>query len=213
MVAGMKAETFFSESDKAKISGAIAQVEKTTAGEIAVMVVDQSDDYPAGPILAGLTLGGIPALLLSDFFGADSIWIFLPLFLVFGLGCGWLSTCLPSLKRIFISKNRQETRVREKALTAFYDKGLYKTRDETGVLFFISLFEHRVWILADKGIYAKIEQTTLQEYAQDIAAGIKNQNATVVLCQEIENVGRILAEHFPIKADDANELSNELLVG
>jgi putative membrane protein len=213
MVERMKAETFFTDSDSVKISQAIERVEKHTAGEIAVMVIDQSDDYPAAQLLAGITIGGIPALLISDFFGGGSIWVFLTLFLFFGIGFGWLSSYVPFLKRIFIPQNRLETRVREKALTAFYDKGLYKTRDETGVLFFISLFERKVWILADKGIYAKIDQATLQEYASDIALGIKNKNATAALCREIDNVGRILADNFPIKADDSNELSNEVIAG
>lgn len=213
MVENMKAETFFTDADKKKISQAIASVEKNTAGEIAVMVVDQSDDYPAAQLLAGITIGGLLALVLSDFFADSSVWFFIPLFLFFGFTCGWLSKRLPHIKKVFVSKSRQETRVREKALTAFYDKGLYKTRDETGVLFFISLFERKVWILADKGIYEKINQETLQKYAHNIALGIKTCNAATALCQEIENVGLILAKHFPIKQDDSNELSNKVITG
>jgi putative membrane protein len=112
--------------------------------------------------------------------------------------------------RFFVPAGRLESRVQDRALRAFYEKGLYKTQDDTGVLFFISLFEHRVWILADEGIYSKITHDDLQEYAQDIARGVKSGTATAALCREIHNVGTVLAEHFPIKPGDINELSNKI---
>jgi uncharacterized membrane protein len=47
----MKAENFFSARENAEIAAAIKEVEKNTTGEIAVMVVDESDSYPEGNIL------------------------------------------------------------------------------------------------------------------------------------------------------------------
>jgi uncharacterized membrane protein len=54
--------------------------------------------------------------------------------------------------------------VREKRLQsckgceAFYEKGLYKTRKNTGVLFFMSCLRRKVWVLADKGIYGRLNR-------------------------------------------------------
>jgi len=90
--------------------------------------------------------------------------------------------------------------VSERALAAFYERELYKTRDETGVLFFISLFERKVRVLADRGIYQKITPESLQEHADSVALGIKNDTACQALCQEIGGVAAVLAEHFPVKA-------------
>jgi len=213
MVKNMKAETFFSEQDKDRIAKAVKAVEANTSGEIAVMVVDRSDDYPEGQILAGITLGGLVALAVTDLLWDDSLWFFLPAALTAGLLFGWLTGFVPYIKRLFTPQDRFDVQVRDRALTAFYEKGLYDTRDDTGVLFFISLFEHKVWVLADKGIYEKISQETLQEYATEVAAGIKNGNATDELCREIKRIGEILAEHFPLKQDDINELSDEVIIG
>lgn len=209
----MKADTFFSDAEKEKISEAIAAVETKTAGELAVMVVDKSDSYPEAGILAGISIGGFLALLITDQLFADSLWYFVPLYAVIGLLIGWGARIFPGLLRYFIPGSRLENQVREEAIMAFYEKGLYKTRDKTGVLFFISLFEHRVWILADKGIYTKINQETLQEYAGDIARGIKEKNAVEALIRQIKRVGEIVAEHFPIQPDDVNELSNKVIIG
>jgi putative membrane protein len=209
----MKAETFFTETDKKRIAEAVRDVELRTAGEVAVMVVDQSDAYPEGQMLAGGLIGSLLALAATELFWVGDLWVFVVSALVLMPLCGWLVQYLPDVKRFFTPNDRLELQVQDRALTAFYDKGLYKTRDESGVLFFISLFEHKVWVLADKGIYEKIQQETLQAYAHNIAAGIKDGQAADMLCQAIADVGELLARHFPVKADDIDELSNEVIIG
>jgi len=208
-----QAETFFTETEKRQIAATIAGVEKTTSGEVVAMVVAASDTYPEASLLAGLTIGGLAALLVTDFFLADSLGYFVPLLTCGVIGFGSLAKIFPPLLRLFIPGRRLETRVAERALRAFYEKKLHATRDNTGVLFFISLLERKVWILADSGIYQKISQDALMAHANEIAAGIKQGQACNALCREIEAVGVILTRHFPIKSDDTNELSNELITG
>jgi putative membrane protein len=94
---------------------------------------------------------------------------------------------------------------------AFYEKGLYKTKQNTGVLFFLSLLERKVWVLADKGIYEKIEQETLNGFAQTVSQGIKEGRACDALCRAIEDAGTLLARHFPVTPGDTNELSDEVM--
>lgn len=209
----MKAETFFSEEEKARICATIEGVEKTTAGEIEVMVVDASDTYPEGRLLVGVLVGGLLALVLTDRFLAASLWSFVPLAVLLAILSSWGSRFLPFVHRLFVPESRIEARVRARALRAFYEKGLYRTRHSTGVLFFISLFERKVWVLADKGIYEKISSEALQAHARETARGIKGRQATEALCREITKVGEILARHFPVCPDDTNELSDEVIIG
>lgn len=206
-----QAETFFTEAEKQQIAATIAEAEEKTSGEVVAMVVAASDAYPEASLLAGLTIGGLTALIITDFFLADSLGYFVPLLTCSAILAGSLAKILPPLLRLFIPGRRLETRVAERALRAFYEKKLHATRDNTGVLFFISLLERKVWILADTGIYQKISQDTLMAHANAIATGIKQGQACDALCREITAVGGILARHFPIKADDTNELSNELI--
>lgn len=209
----MKAEDFFSKQDQERIAEAVRQVELRTAGEVVVQVVDGSDTYPEGRILAGGVLGGLAALIVTDFWLADNLWLFVPLALGLTAFSGWLVGWLPTLHRFFVHPVRLEGQVAEQALVSFYEKGLYKTRGATGVLFFISLFEHKVRVLADKGIYEMISHETLQEYADEVARSVKTGDTPEVLCREIARIGEILAHHFPIEADDSNELTNEVRVG
>ena len=209
----MHAKNLFSDSENAQIAAAIEKVEKTTSGEIAVMVVDDSDSYPEGNILAGVIVGGLLSLVITELYLADSLTVFMIFFAGLSLAVGWMTAYLPALKRIFIPKHRLEQHVRERALRSFYEKGLYKTRDATGVLFFVSLFERKVWILADTGINGKISSPELQVYAREVATGIREGRAAEILCQKIASLGEVLTAHFPVQPDDVNELSNQVIVG
>ncbi len=208
----MKADNFFTAEENVQIAGAIEEVEKNTAGEIAVMVVDESDSYPEGNILSGVIIGGLVSLIVTEFFFADSLTIFMIFFAAFSLAIGWMTEYFPALKRTFIPRNRMDELVREQAVQSFYEKGLHKTMDATGVFFFISLFEHKVWVLADSGIYGRISQQELQLYASDMADGIRQGNAAEILCRKITSLGEVLAKHFPVNPDDENELSNQVIV-
>ncbi len=209
----MKAENFFTGRENAEIAAAIKAVEKNTAGEIAVMVVDESDSYPDANILSGIIIGGLVSLVITELFFDNSLTVFVIFFAGLSLVTSWITAQFPPLKRIFIAKKRSDELVREQAVQSFYEKGLHKTRDATGVFFFISLFEHKVWVLADTGIYSRISQQELQVYARDLAKGIKQGRAAEILCREIADLGEVLAEHFPVKHDDENELSNQVIVG
>ena len=209
----MKAENFFTESEKAEIATAIKKVEEKTAGEIAVMVVDKSDSYPESCILSGLILGGLVSLIITELYFEDSLTIFMIFFAGLSLVTGLITEVFPPLKRIFIPKTRVDELVREQAVQSFFEQGLHNTRDASGVFFFVSLFEHKVWILADTGISKRISPQELKLYASDMAKGIRQGRAAEILCREITSLGEVLAEHFPAKHDDENELSNQVIVG
>ncbi|MHB8880860.1 MAG: TPM domain-containing protein [Thermodesulfovibrionales bacterium] len=207
------AATFFTEEEKKRISATTHQVELLTSGEVAVMVVDRSDIYRDAEIIGGIVFGSIAAFALTEIFFSALIWYYIPLSILFFFLFKKLSGLVPELKVPFITAGRKNEAVAQRALRGFYEKGLCKTRDNTGVLFFISLFEHKVWVLADKGIYLKIQQETLNRLALTVTQGIKEGHACDTLCQSITEAGQILAEHFPVRHDDTNELSNEVITG
>ena len=64
--------------------------------------------------------------------------------------------------------------------------------------FFISLLEHKVWVLADKGINEKIKQGTLNKFARHVAQGIREDRACDTLIEAIREAGELLALHYPI---------------
>ncbi len=208
----MKADRFFTEEENRKISATIKDIESRTDGEIAVMVVDSSNHYHEAEVLGGVILGSLLALIVTVLFFHDSLWVYISLSILFFFPFGLLCARFPKLKAAFLSVKKKEETVRLRALRAFYEKSLYKTRHHTGVLFFISLLERKVWVLADKGIYKKMDQETLNQFAGMVSQGIKEGRACdASLCQAIEGVGRLLAEHFPITYGDTDELPDQVL--
>ena len=77
-----KAELFFTEADKEKLRAAVVDVESRTIGEVVVMVVDTSDDYPEAEIIGGIFLSSLVSVILTFLFFHASIFWFVPISLV-----------------------------------------------------------------------------------------------------------------------------------
>jgi putative membrane protein len=99
-----------------------------------------------------------------------------------------------------------------RSLAAFTAQGLHYTRAHTGILILASLLEHRVEVLADKGINEKVPVGTWDEVVQILTRGLKTRNACDAYCKAIERCGDILAQHFPRPPDDQDELGNKLVI-
>jgi putative membrane protein len=211
MRAHPKSERFFTAEEKERLKIATHEVESKTIGEIAVMVVDHSDHYIEAEVLGGILLGSLLSLILSVLFFQASLWSYIPLSFIFFFPCWFLFIKVEGLKKSFIGIRRKEEAVRLRAERAFFERGLYRTKKNTGVLFFVSLLERKVWVLADKGIYKKMDQETLNRFANEVSRGIKEGRAYDALSQAIQEIGVYLAKHFPITPDDTNELSDDVM--
>lgn len=206
-----RAETFFSESEQERISQAVREAEANTSGEIATMIVNESDRYREAALSGSLFLAASLALALAAVTHHVTIWSYIPMFFVFYLPCRLLFDRFPSLKLPFAGKARISDAVRIRAVRAFYEKGLYRTRNETGVLIFMSLLERKVWILGDRGINERIDQSSWKTMAADLAGGIADGRGCDALCSAIAGCGDELSRHFPRRRDDVNELDDRLI--
>jgi putative membrane protein len=207
------AADYFTPAEQEQIRQAVATAEKATSGEIATMVVPRSDSYREAVTLGAVLGAATVALIIAVVSHHVTIWSYLPLTMVLFFPLHLLVNRFPVLQRPFIAPSRLNEAVRERAVRAFYEKGLYRTQHETGVLIFISLFEHKVWILGDRGINAKIPADAWGELVGILTAGIKAGKACEALCEVVSRCGDELARHFPRKADDSNELQDEILSG
>ncbi len=230
------AKNFFNESERTSIEDAVRAAELKTSGEIVVMVADESALYREAAMLGAIAFGALSALLaeisvraffLHGAFWSDgaagfvvqllsatatqvSVWTFIPLLSLFYYVWKYVMLKFPGFKLLFVSKARLLEAVREGAIRAFYEKGLYRTRDETGILIYISIRERRVWILGDRGINEKIAPQRWEELSNELVAGIREGRGGMATTSIIEKCGDELARHFPRKSDDENELDNRV---
>ena len=206
-----KSHSFFSDDEKERISHAVKDAESRTSGEIATMIVDHSDRYHEAEVLGGGLVAGLAALSIAIAIQHVTIWTYIPMVCILNIPARLLFIRFPKLKVPFINKQRMIHAVRERAVRAFYEKQLYKTRDENGVLIFVSILERKVWILGDRGVDRKIHHDAWQSHATEISVGINEGRACAALCTVIDKCGQMLAEHFPRKEDDTNELPDDLI--
>lgn len=207
----IKAKNLFTSDEQKKIEEAVSKAEKTTSGEIAIMILDESDSYIETAIFGAIMLSGLISLFVPFFLKQYEIWFYLPAVLILYPLFYFLMNRVTVLKRLFTPDDRINSAVQRRALSAFYEKGLYKTKDETGILIFLSLFERKVWILGDKGINAKIPANFWNDISREIAKGMFEKNHSDAMVSAIGKCGAELTKHFPIKPGDKNELSNKVI--
>jgi len=199
-------------SAKQSIEEAVRRAEAKTVGEIVVVVLERSDRHPGANWLCALVFLLAGSSLLAGFLPWDRPELLLGCQLALG-GLGyWLARRLPGLQRVFISEARATEMAGEQALQEFYAHKLHRTEAQTGVLIFVSLLEHRVIVLADEGINAKVDEDDWVHVDDAVLSGIKQDALADGLCEGVRQAGKQLAEHFPWTEGDRDELSNRVVV-
>jgi putative membrane protein len=206
-------QKFLTAEERLAIERAVKQAEASTSGEIVVMAVWSSSNYPSaimatsGAISLMLAIGG--TLLLRN----ENIWMFLALFALCFIASHEAVKRIAVLKRPFVNRKEIAEEVEEAAIRAFFHRKVHETRDRTGILIYISLFEHSVRVLADSGIDAKVGKQAWEEVVATIIKGIGEKRQGEAICKAVEQCGKLLSQHFPRRSDDRNELDDVMIIG
>ncbi len=201
---------FLSEQDNKSIEAAIKKAEAATSGEIVFAVAEASAHYHHATIQGALVgMAVVTAVLLMLPFSHTPTTLLWTEFISFAV----FYTALPYLpwRRWVISKHEMDARVHEAALMQFYSSGLYRTRESNGIEIFLSLFERRVVVIGVRGIHAKMGDQHWDNVRDLIISAIKEGKACEGICAAIDSCGKALAEHFPHRADDVNELPDRVI--
>lgn len=106
----------------------------------------------------------------------------------------------------------QSSSIYELAKKEFYKLNVNKTRDKTGILIFILLDKKQFYILADEGINEIVSENTWDVLKDKMQKMFREGNFCKGIIYGIDEVGSLLSKHFPIKPDDTNELSNQVVL-
>jgi putative membrane protein len=209
-----------SDADREAVRAAVAEAEKRTSGEIVPYVVPASDAYP-NALWKGAAFGALAGPLLAlalhrlwDLWGSHfELWLLMPA--AAGAAIGFLlAAFVPPVKLWLAGDEMLELRTRQRAEMAFLEEEVFRTRERTGILLFLSLFEHRVVVLADSGIHTLVQPGQWEGIAAAIASGLRAGRAREALLEAIRSCGDLLERHgVARRADDVNELPDELRRG
>ena len=208
-----KMQKFLTAADRLAIERAVKEAEATTSGEIVVMTVSASSHYPAAIMSASGTIALVLAIVGTLLLRNENMWMFLVLFAIFFIAAHEAVKRISALKRPFVNRKEIAEEVEEAAIRVFFYRKLHETRDRTGILIYISLFERTVKVLADTGIDAKVGKETWQGAVEMITKGIGDGRQGTAIVEAVGICGKLLSQHFPRRSDDRNELDDVVIIG
>ena len=212
-------DSTFSELDQDRIREAVAAAERATSGEIVPYVVARSGRYEVA-LWRGAAIGavlvavaGLVAGAVYDGWGLN--WLYaaegMLALLVLGALAGALVAWWAPVRRALAGRRRMDESAARRAAQAFVEEEVFDTRDRTGILLFVSLFEHRLLVLGDAGINAKVGPDEWVEVVALARDGIRRGAPTDGLVAAIERCGELLHRRgVEIRHDDSDELSDRV---
>ncbi len=216
--------------DHARVSQAIAAAEASSDGEIVTMVTDLSDPYhdvalhwAVTAVIAVLALSAAFSGAIESFYdrlfgywgaqhGVGEILFFVMVLAVLAFTLVLLALRYMPLRLALTPGATKTRRVRRRAIAMFKAAAERRTIGRTGILIYLSMGEHRAEIVADEAI---VKVTTPECWADAMASlvgEVREGRPAEGMVLAIEQVGEVLAQHFPRSATDTNEIPDKLIV-
>lgn len=190
----------------------ISEVEKHTSGELRLMIVSKST-YTGHvlPMLWLLMMVICWPLLVSQAHWVElRISVIVPM-VVISFSLAWLLAKWEWLARYMIPTRDLVAQVWERAELEFHRENMGHTEGQTGILLFVSLFEHQAVVLGDKAIAQKLKAEDWESVIETMLKGPK-LGWYDALKAAIQASGALLSQHFPAQPGNRNELPNHVIV-
>ena len=199
-----------SEKDKELISKEIENLEKLSSTELVAVVTKRSGNYKlASSMFAVFSLFFISFLLLLVSY--QSAFELIQIQLLVFIGIYIFSERFKSFFLKILPKDYKYQVASRNAHNQFYNLQLHKTKTKQVIMFFVSFDEKYVEIIVDEEISKIIPNNHWQSIVDEFITDIKENQLLNGYLKAIAACSSILIEKFPIKEDDKNELSNNVI--
>jgi uncharacterized membrane protein len=111
--------------------------------------------------------------------------------------------------RVLFSRHKADDPVAA-ATRQFERLGMTATAARNGVLIFVAPRSRNFAVIGDTGVHEKCGQAFWAELAAAMSEHFRRGDFTAGLVHGIERAGGLLAEHFPRRPDDVNELPDDI---
>lgn len=217
------------QADHVKVSAAIAAAEKTTDGEILAVTTPRSDSYHdvalhwSVAVMIGVLAWAAwrPDWLtwwFELFFGGwrpeptlSELLTFLMVLAVLKFTAVLLILKRMPLRLALTPGATKTRRVRRRAVTIFKTAAERRTVGRTGILIYLSMGEHRAEIVADHAITEVTTPETWGEAMAALLADVRDGRPGDGICAAVQQIGIVLAEHFPKSSGNPNEIPDKLI--
>ena len=221
-----QASTLFNEEQRQQIEQAVQAAEDITSCEIVPVVATSSGRYDRPEDIVGLWLATLAAALVwylfprtlseSGNWAGPSLLFQLPVLVLAVVASFLLGVVLASrigwLRRLFTPRQQMLDEVSARAREAFFDKRIHHTKEATGLLIYLSLFEHLAVVLGDQNVMDQVGQDFLDNLCNQLTTGMREGHATEALCAVIATAGEKMSGPSPRGEQDTNELHDTLVL-
>jgi len=207
----MSGRHFYLDDTKDRVARQITEIERTTSAELVVVVRPASGHYRHIDYLFGMAFlfAGLliflfhPAPFRQDLFPLEAL-------MLFALGTA-LSANVPALRRSLTARAFQRGAVEVAARASMLSAGVTRTRERTGVLVYVSLFERQVEVVVDSGLDRVSEDPAYALARGDLERAVHPPDVDAFL-RGLSALGRVLSAHRPLDSRDVDELPNAMHV-
>ncbi len=102
--------------------------------------------------------------------------------------------------------------MRALAEAKFHELGMTATRHHNGLLLLIHLQRRQFTLIGDTGLHDRIPDGNWEPYAEKLSSYFREERFREGVVTILQEIGLILAEHFPVSPDDTNELPDTIAV-
>lgn len=100
-----------------------------------------------------------------------------------------------------------------RAVAVFERLGMHRTAERHGVLVYVSVEDHKLAVVGDRGIHERVGQDYWESLVAAVLAHFRQERPRDGLLHAVGEVGTVLRRHFPRRPDDVNELPDRVSLG
>lgn len=124
-----------------------------------------------------------------------------------------LANQVPAIRRLATTEREIEAEVNQAAAHAFLLGAVANTAGQTGLLIYVSLFEHRVVILPDTKVREALGDEEISRLRDLAVTDLKRGDFAAAFVDTVEKAGTLLAKSLPAdRTLNPNELPNHVLI-
>jgi len=115
--------------------------------------------------------------------------------------------------RVLIQRGKLKSDPLVAAQKKFHRLGMHKTRERNAVLIFVAPRAHKLAVVGDNAIHDRCGDEFWQRVVEIMRAHFQNEKFSDALINAVNEVGKVLAAHFPRTSVSANELPDDVIEG
>lgn len=199
------------QDDVKLVESKLKAFEANTGCELLLILAGESDQYPGASMRFGVIGGFILTFIFSLFFEFHHAYYWPLAMLLVTIVMIWIGH-FNFFKRFALSDLEVDRECFEKAVECFHTMGTSKVSHKVTAMIYVSVLEHKIFVLVDEKLKSQISQAELDELVGIMKTHFKKGNMALGFTSSMESLEQKILKDFGGKVSDVNpsELDDKL---